>query len=59
MFESTFSQTVVGGLDERYEIGMFEDDDLCQSIKSNGLEVICADNVFIHHFGGSSFKEIG
>jgi GT2 family glycosyltransferase len=47
----------VGGLDERYRIGMFEDDDLSLKIELEGLNLICAEDVFIHHFHGISFKK--
>lgn len=48
----------VGGLDERYQIGMFEDDDLALKIAKSGLKCICAEDVFIHHFHGASFKNL-
>ncbi|KKQ71360.1 MAG: Glycosyl transferase family 2 [Candidatus Shapirobacteria bacterium GW2011_GWE1_38_92] len=48
----------IGDLDERFERGMFEDDDFCKRIKKNKLKTLIADDVFVHHFGGSSFKEI-
>lgn len=46
----------VGVFDERYEIGMFEDDDLCLRAIERGYELYCARDVFIFHFGGESFK---
>jgi len=49
----------VGGLDERYEIGMFEDDDLALNIKELGLDLICAEDVFIHHFHRVTFDKLG
>jgi GT2 family glycosyltransferase/glycosyltransferase involved in cell wall biosynthesis len=51
--------TKVGGLDERYEIGFYEDDDLAMKINQLGLHLICAEDVFIHHFHGVSFKLLG
>lgn len=48
----------IGGLDERYHIGMFEDDDLALKIEQEGLNLICAEDVFIHHFHGASFKKL-
>jgi len=53
-------QTVekVGLLDEQFSIGMFEDDDYALRVKKAGLKVICAEDVFIHHFGGVSFKKL-
>lgn len=47
-----------GGLDERFGRGMFEDDDYCFNIKKHNYKILCADDVFIHHFGGASFKQI-
>ena len=47
----------VGMIDERYEIGMFEDDDYAMALKSKGYRLLCAEDVFIHHFGGATFKK--
>jgi len=49
---------LVGPLDEQFGIGMFEDDDYTQRIKAAGLRVICAADVFIHHFGQAAFKKL-
>jgi GT2 family glycosyltransferase len=48
----------IGDLDERFGRGMFEDDDYCYRIKKAGYQILCAEDVFIHHFGGASFKKI-
>ena len=48
----------VGGLDERYKIGTFEDDDLAMKIKQKGFSLFCAEDVFIHHFHGTSFNKL-
>lgn len=48
----------IGLLDERFSIGMFEDDDYCMRIRNAGFKVICAEDVFIHHFGGLSFFKL-
>ena len=49
----------LGRLDERFEIGMFEDDDLALRIRNAGYKIVCAEDVFIHHFGKSGFKILG
>jgi GT2 family glycosyltransferase len=48
----------LGGLDEQFRIGMFEDDDLAMKIKKENLVLICAEDVFIHHYHGASFKKL-
>ncbi len=48
----------IGPLDEQYGIGMFEDDDYSERIKAAGLRVVCAADVFVHHFGQASFKKL-
>jgi len=48
----------VGLLDERYEIGMFEDDDFARSVKAAGYRVVCAEDVFVHHVGRGTFGRL-
>jgi len=48
----------VGGLDDRYEIGMFEDDDLAIKIRKKNLKLICAEDVYVHHFHSASFSNL-
>ncbi|MCX8069214.1 MAG: glycosyltransferase, partial [Thermodesulfovibrionales bacterium] len=48
----------VGFLDENFGIGMFEDDDYSHRIKLLGLRVVCAEDIFIHHFGQGAFKKL-
>ena len=47
-----------GPLDERYGIGMFEDDDYSMAAKHLGYELIIAEDSFVHHFGSVSFKKL-
>jgi GT2 family glycosyltransferase len=45
----------LGHLDERYQVGLFEDDDYSLRASEAGLQVMCAEDVFVHHFGTASF----
>jgi GT2 family glycosyltransferase len=48
----------VGGLDERYGRGLFEDDDLALAVARRGWRVALARDVFVHHYGGASFSRL-
>ncbi|MFN7922159.1 MAG: glycosyltransferase [Bryobacteraceae bacterium] len=48
----------VGGLDERFEVGMFEDDDFCKRVAEANLRIVTAEDCFIHHFGNGSFEQL-
>jgi GT2 family glycosyltransferase/glycosyltransferase involved in cell wall biosynthesis len=45
----------VGGLDERYSPGNYDDDDYCLRANIAGYKTVVAKNVFIHHHGSKSF----
>ncbi len=49
----------IGGLDERFGLGNFEDDDFCLRAKLAGFESWIAEDCFIHHFGSKTFQEVG
>ncbi|MCZ7626168.1 MAG: hypothetical protein M5R38_10545 [Candidatus Methylomirabilis sp.] len=46
----------IGGLDERFGSGNFEDDDLCIRAFQVGFRARIALDVFIHHAGSQTFK---
>lgn len=48
----------VGLLDERFGVGTFEDDDLALRVRQQGYEILCAQDVFVHHFGKGSFAQM-
>lgn len=48
----------IGLLDERFAVGMFEDDDYSMRVHRAGFRVLCAEDIFIHHWGGASFKKL-
>ncbi|MGC8644396.1 MAG: glycosyltransferase, partial [Isosphaeraceae bacterium] len=45
----------IGGLDERFGLGLFDDDDLAVRARKAGFELAVAHDLFIHHFGSRSF----
>lgn len=47
-----------GMLDPIYKVGMFEDDDFAEAVKEKGYELAIADDAFIHHYDGGSFKKL-
>lgn len=49
----------IGGLDERFTPGNYEDDDFCLRAQLAGFKTVIAKDVFIHHYGSKSFKAEG
>jgi len=54
LFRRTLAEQI-GGLDESFGTGNFEDDDLCLRAAVAGYKNYIAGDVFIHHFGSRSF----
>jgi GT2 family glycosyltransferase len=48
----------VGYLDERYGLGLYDDDDYCQRIVSNGLKLFLALDVYVWHLASTTFKKM-
>jgi GT2 family glycosyltransferase/glycosyltransferase involved in cell wall biosynthesis len=48
----------VGGLDEAFGVGFFEDDDYCRRLEQEGFTRLCADDVFVHHHLSASFNKL-
>lgn len=48
----------LGPLDEQYEVGMLEDDDYSMRAHAANYRVVCAEDVFVHHFGQASFGSL-
>ena len=45
----------IGGIDERFGVGNFEDDDFCIRVRAAGYRIFICDDAFIHHFGSQTF----
>ncbi|TVX94073.1 glycosyltransferase family 2 protein [Paenibacillus agilis] len=48
----------IGGFDELYDIGNFEDDDLCLRAAKVGYRLYIANACFIHHVGHATMNDI-
>ena len=48
----------IGPLDQRFEIGLLEDDDYSLRAREAGLRTVCLQDVLVHHFGETSFGEL-
>jgi glycosyltransferase involved in cell wall biosynthesis/Flp pilus assembly protein TadD len=49
----------VGGFDEGYGLGFFDDDDLSVRVRQAGLRLLVGSDVFVHHFGSRTFTGLG
>jgi GT2 family glycosyltransferase/tetratricopeptide (TPR) repeat protein len=49
----------VGGFDERFGLGFFDDDDLCVRVREAGFRLLVALDVYVHHFGSRTFAGLG
>ncbi len=49
----------VGGLDERFGLGFFDDDDLAERARRARFELAVAHDLFVHHFGSRTFAGNG
>jgi len=49
----------IGGLDEQFGLGFFDDDDLAERARRAGFELDEAHDLFIHHFGSRTFQGNG
>lgn len=46
----------IGGFDEQFGDGNYEDDDLCLRIRQAGYAIMVDEGRFIHHYGSQTFK---
>jgi GT2 family glycosyltransferase len=46
----------VGVLDERFGIGMFEDDDFSLRVRRAGYRLMCTDGAFVHHLHSATMR---
>ena len=56
MRRETFER--VGVLDERFGVGMFEDDDYARRVRDAGYRVACAHDSYVHHWQGAAINRM-
>ena len=49
----------VGGLDEGFGLGLFDDDDLALRARRAGFALAVAEDLYVHHFGSRTFAGAG
>ena len=48
----------VGPLDEAFGLGLFEDDDYARRLRRAGLDLVCHEEAFVHHWQQASFDRM-
>ena len=48
----------IGLLDERFSIGLFEDEDYSMRLRSAGYKLLCLEDVLVHHFGQATIGKL-
>ncbi len=48
----------LGGLDEGYGLGYFEDADFCRRARARGWRLACLGSSFVHHWQGAAFATL-
>jgi GT2 family glycosyltransferase len=48
----------IGPLDERFDVGMFEDDDYAHRLREKNYSMAVARDSFVHHWGRGSFRAL-
>src|SRR5271166_5979313 len=49
----------IGGLDEQFGLGFFDDDDLAERARRAGFELAVAHDLFVHHYGSRTLTGAG
>ena len=49
----------IGGLDERFGLGFFDDDDLAERARRAGFQLAVAHDLLVHHFGSRTIQGLG
>jgi len=49
----------IGGLDEQFGLGLFDDDDLAERARRAGFELAVAHDLFVHHYGSRTLQGNG
>lgn len=47
----------IGGMDERYGLGTYEDDDYSYRLRKAGYHCVIAGDTYVHHYGSRSFQK--